>query len=155
MVAVEAAMEGEAAKLLDLAPGEAARVLLRNADEDWLSELQLSLDRQRARVDLDRILAVWNLSQSGAAELFHVTRQAIGKWRSQGVPNSRIEALADLSAATDLLVRHLKRDRIPVVVRRRAARLDGRSMLDFVEEGRYRDLLLACREMFRFGDAHA
>jgi hypothetical protein len=154
MVAKEADMASQTAQLTDLAPGEAARALLRSADEAWLSELQRSLDRHRARAGFDRVLAVWNLSQSDAAALFGVTRQAIAKWRARGVPAGRIEAVADLSAATDLLVRHLKRDRIPAVVRRGSAQLDGRSLLDLVRQGRTREVLLACRAMFRFGDAH-
>lgn len=148
-------MTGDAGTLIELAPGEAARALIQSADESWLSELQRSLDRQRARADLDRILAVWGLSQTDAARLFHVTRQAVGKWRAQGVPAGRVEALTDLAAATDLLVRRLKRDRIPGVVRRRSARLGGLSLLELVEAGRSREVLLGCREMFRFGDAHA
>jgi len=148
-------MSADAASLIELAPGEAARVLIRNADETWLSELQRSLDRHRAHADLDRILAIWGLSQSDAAKLFHVTRQAIGKWRTQGVPAGRVETLADLAAATDLLVSHLKRDRIPGVVRRPSDRLGGMSLLELVAAGRSREVLLGCREMFRFGDAHA
>jgi hypothetical protein len=66
-----------------------------------------------------------------------------------------VEAVSDLAAATDLLVRYLKRDRIPAVVRRRSALLDGRSLLELAAAGRTRDLLRACRDMFRFGDAHA
>jgi len=155
MVAVEVVMSGEPAKLIDLAPSEAARVLVQNADEAWLSELQRSLDQRRAHADLDRILAVWDLSQTDAADLFHVTRQAVSKWRAQGVPTSRIEAVTDLSAATDILVRYLKRDRIPAVVRRPSARLSGLSLLELVAAGRPRDVLLACRRMFQFGDAHA
>jgi hypothetical protein len=154
MVAIEVAMDGEMEKLINLDPGEVARVLVQNADEAWLSELQRSLDRQRADADFDRILAVWNLTQTDAAELFHVTRQAIGKWRARGVPARRIEAVADLSAATDLLVRYLKRDRIPMVVRRPSARLGGKSLVELVGAGRSRDALLACRKMFQFGDAH-
>lgn len=147
-------MGGDTAELTDLAPGEAARVLVRRADDVWLSELQRSLDRQRAHDGLDRVLSIWNLNQSDAAALFGVTRQAIAKWRSRGVPAGRIEAVADLSAATDLLVRHLKRDRIPAVVRRGSMQLGGRSLLDLVKQGRTRDVLFACRAMFRFGDAH-
>jgi hypothetical protein len=147
-------MAGDTAELTDLAPNEAARVLVRSADAVWLSELQRSLDRQRARTGFDRVLAVWNLSQTDAAGLFGVTRQAIAKWRARGVPASRIEAVADLSAATDLLIRHLKRDRIPAVVRRGSAQLDGLALLDLVDQGRTRDVLLACRRMFRFGDTH-
>jgi predicted XRE-type DNA-binding protein len=155
MVAVEVAMGRNAEKLMDLAPGEAARVLVQNADEAWLAELQRSLDQWRAHADLDHILGVWNLSQSDAAELFGVTRQAISKWRAQGAPTSRIDALADLSAATDILVRYLKRDRIPAVVRRPSDELGGRSLLDLVGAGRFEDVLGACRRMFQFGDAHA
>ena len=33
--------------------------------------------------------------------------QAVGKWRRQGAPSERAGAMVDLSAATDLLVRHL------------------------------------------------
>ncbi len=148
-------MSGSAAKLMNLAPSEAARVLVQNADEAWLAELQRSLDQQLAHSDLDHILGVWNLSQSDAAELFGVTRQAISKWRAQGVPTSRIDAVADLSAATDILVRYLKRDRIPAVVRRPSDRLGGMSLLEIVAAGRSEDVLGACRRMFQFGDAHA
>jgi hypothetical protein len=141
--------------LIDLAPGKAARILVQQADERWLSELQRSLDRERAQVDLDRILAVWGLSQAEAAELFGVSRQAIGKWRARGLPVGRLGAVTDLAAATDLLVRHLKRDRIPAVVRRRTERLGDQSLLDLVAAGRTREMLDACRRMFRFGDLHA
>ena len=148
-------MGGNAEKLMDLAPGEAARVLVQNADEAWLAELQRSLDQRRAHADLDHILGVWNLSQSDAAELFGVTRQAISKWRAQGVPTSRIDVMADLSAATDILVRYLKRDRIPAVVRRSSDGLGGQSLIELVGAGRFEDVLDACRRMFQFGDTHA
>lgn len=145
----------DALRLVELEPGEAARVLVQQADEAWLTELQRWLDQELAHVDLDRIFAVWGLSQADAAELFHVSRQAIGKWRSRGVPAGRIEAVSDLAAATDLLLRHLKRDRIPAVVRRRSAELGELSLLDLVAAGRFREVRDACRQMFRFGDVHA
>ena len=141
--------------LIGLTPDDAARVLVQRADEGWLSELQRSLDRERAQVDLDRILAVWGLSQAEAAELFRVSRQAVGKWLARGVPAGRLGAVSDLAAATDLLVRHLKRERIPAVVRRRSGRLGGASLLELVAGGRTREVLDACRAMFRFGDVHA
>lgn len=148
-------MNVHADDLIELAPGEAARILVQQADERWVSELQRSLDRERAQVDLDRILAVWGLSQTEAAELFGVSRQAISKWRARGVPVGRLGAVSDLAAATDLLVRHLKRDRIPAVVRRRTERLGNESLLDLVATGQTRETLDACRRMFRFGDVHA
>lgn len=143
------------AKLTALDPAETARTLVREADGEWLSEFTRSLRRQSARDELGRVLDAWGLSQSAAANLFGVSRQAVTKWLSRGVPEERLEAVADLSAATDLLVRYLKPSRIPAVVRRAAPRLDGgKSLIDLVAAGRTHDVLVACREMFSFGDAH-
>ncbi len=148
-------MTAEPEWLVELNPKEFAKSLVQKKDEAWLSEFTRSLNRYRARDDFDRFLAVWNLSQQAAADLFKVSRQAIGKWRTRGVPKNRIEAVAKLSAATDLLVRFLKRDRIPAVVRRPSARLGGQSLLDLAGAGRTHELLMACREMFNFGSVHA
>jgi DNA-binding transcriptional regulator YiaG len=154
MVAVEAAVTTDTASIVELDPREAAEVLVRSADEAWLRELQRSLDRRRSQIDIDRILDVWDLSQSEVARLFGVSRQAIGKWRRDGAPQAQVPALADLAAATDLLVRHLKRDRIPTVVRRPAAFQGGRSLIDMVAAGSTREVLESCRAMFAFEDAH-
>ena len=43
--------------------------------------------------------------------------------------------MADLAAATDLLDRYVKRERIPAVVRRSAPVLDGNSLLDLAAAG--------------------
>lgn len=146
------------ADLLDHDPRKIADELApiaRGANrDDWLEELGRALDRHRAHDGLARVLAVWRLSMSEAADLFGVSRQAVSKWQKRGVPNARLEAVVELAAATDLLVRYLKRDRIPAVVRRRAARLDGLSLLDLVRDGRTRDVLDACRAMFEFGNVH-
>ena len=124
-------------------------------ESDWLDEFAEALDRRRAGRALERILQAWALNQSEAARLFGVSRQALGKWLVRGVPSERVQAIADLSAATDLLVRYLKRDRIGAVVRRPAAALDGQSLLDLVAASRTRDVLEACRSMFDFESAHA
>ena len=60
-----------------------------------------------------------------------------------------------VAAATDLLVHHLKRERIPAVVRRPAEGLRGRSLLELLEHSDSAAILEACRRMFAFGDAHA
>ncbi len=96
------------------------------------------------------MLAVWGLSQAELGRLFGVTRQAVSRWLVEGAPSTQLEAFADLAAATDLLVHYLEADRIPAVVRRPAARLDGRSLIDLVEEGDTRAVLEACRSMFDF-----
>ena len=93
---------------------------------------------------------MWGLSQAEAARLFGVSRQAIGKWLYKGIPPERARAISDLAVATDLLVRYLKRDRIPAVVRRPVAALDEASLMDLLARGDTRMLLATCRDMFQF-----
>ena len=92
----------------------------------------------------------WGVSQAEAARLLGVSRQAVGKWLARGAPPARADALADLAAATELLTRYLKRDRIPAVVRRPIPALGGVSLMDLLARGDTRSLLRACRDMFRF-----
>ena len=93
---------------------------------------------------------MWALSQAEVARLFGVSRQAVGKWLRHGVPPERAGAISDLAAATDLLVRHLKSDRIPAVVRRPIPSRDGVSLMDLLAQGDTPALLAVCRDMFRF-----
>lgn len=90
----------------------------------WLDAFTECLDRRRACESFARTIEVWNLSQAETARFFGVSRQAVGKWLRRGVPLERVGAVSDLAAATDLLVLHLKRDRIPAVVRRPIQALD-------------------------------
>lgn len=121
---------------------------------EWLAAFAGELE-SRALVDqLPRVLAIWGLSASEGARLFGVSRQALSKWRTRGVPAERLEMIANLAAATDLLLRYLKVDRIPAAVRRKARRLGGRSLLDLVAEGDSRGALEACRAMFDFAAVH-
>lgn len=116
----------------------------------WLDAFAESLDRRRAGRSFLRTLQVWRMSQAEAARLLGVSRQAVGKWLRQGAPPERADALADLAAATDLLVSYLKRDRIPVVVRRPMPALGGVSLIQLLARGDTRAVLGACRNMFRF-----
>ena len=124
-------------------------------DEGWLDVFIAGLDRRRAVDALTRTTETWGLSQAEAARLFGVSRQAIGKWRRRGVPAERAGAVADLAAATELLVHHLKRDRIPAVVRRPIPALRGVSLVELLGRGDTGAVLAACRDMFRFDQAHA
>ena len=144
-------MSTDTAELIALQPAVAARELSATADPAWLAAFMRSLDLGAARADLARVLKVWGLSQAAAAELFGISRQAIGKWLKRGLPADRLESVADLAAATDVLTRHLKASRIPAVVRRPADRLDGRSLLELAGSGRTGEVLTACRRMFEFG----
>jgi hypothetical protein len=113
------------------------------------------LERLRATQPLDRTMKAWDLSHAAVGRMFNLSRQAIAKWMSVGVPAERSPAIADLAAATDLLERYVKADRIPAVVRRPAPALGGRSLLQLAESGDTAGVLAACREMFAFGDAGA
>ena len=121
----------------------------------WLDEFAEYLDRCRAGQSVARTLSVWGLSQSEAARLFGVSRQAVSKWIGAGVPVERSEAVADLAAATDLLVHYLQRDRIPAVVRRPVARMSNRSLLELLADGQTQAILAICREMFAFERAQS
>ena len=138
--------------IVDLDPREAASLVAtaRAQRRGWLDEFSEHLDRYRAGQSLARTLAVWGLSQSEAARMFGVSRQAVSKWIDDGLPVERAEAAADLAAATDLLVHYLKRDRIPAVVRRPIARMRNRSLLDLLAKGQTQVILATCRDMFAF-----
>ncbi len=143
--------------LTDLAPDEAAGWLVarQSAHDGWLDAFTESLERRRGGRELARILHVWQVSRAEAGRMFGVSRQAVTKWLDDGVPSDRTARVADLAAATDLLTHHLKRERIPAVVRRPAPALGERSLLDLWAAGETSRVLHACREMFAFGDAHA
>jgi hypothetical protein len=116
----------------------------------WLAAFAGELETQALADPLRRLLDVWGLSASEAARLFMISRQELSRWLTQGVPTSRLETVADLSAATDLLVRYLKLDRIPSTVRRKSDRLGGLSLLDLVAACDIRSTLEGCRAMVDF-----
>lgn len=130
-------------------PHEVAEQLIAEApDQNWLRILADDLDRQVRTAPLERIETLWGLSAAEAARAFGVSRQAYSKWRRSGVPAERAPALADLSAATDLLDHRVKRERIPAVVRRPAANLGGRSLFEIACEGRHAEVREAVSAMF-------
>lgn len=143
------------ATLADLDPRDAAARLLAEHDDDWVVELTDELDRQLSGRQLERVVRLWSLSRTELGALFGVSRQAVSKWIADGVPAERAPQVADLEAVTDLLDRYLRRDRIPAVVRRRADRLDGLSLMELIAAGRSSDALRLTRQMFAFTDLHA
>lgn len=130
-------------------PHDMAEQLVAQApDLDWLRALTDDLDRQLRTAPLERFLALWGVSASEAARAFGVSRQALSKWRREGVPADRAPMLAELATATDLLDRRVKRERIPAVVRRPAAELEGHSLLELARLGRHADVRAAVERMF-------
>ena len=141
---------------IGLSPDDAAEQIFaaHRHERAWLDLFTESLDR-RAAESVARTIEVWDMKQAEAARLFGVSRQAIGTWLRRGVSADRAGAVADLAAATDLLVHDLERDRIPAVVRRPIPSLGGISLMDLLARGDTQSVLAACRDMFRFERAHA
>ena len=138
-----------------LRPGELAASVVEayGGDSAWLDAFAASLDERRAAGSLARVLGLWALSQADAARLFGVSRQAVGKWLDSGPPAERRPAIAALAAASDLLVRYLKRDRIPAVVRKSIPARGGANLLELLERDGADAVLDTCRAMFEFPDA--
>jgi len=137
-----------AVPLTEMTPEEAAAVLARDADEAWTRRFVDELDRAVRTEPLERFVELWGLSNAAAARLFGVSRQAFSKWLRTGPPAARSTAVADLAAATDMLDRYVKRERIPAVVRRPASNLGDRSMIDLIADGETRTVRDAVAAMF-------
>jgi len=130
-------------------PHAVAETLITEApSRSWLRELADELDRELRTDPLRRFMSLWGLSASEVARSFGVSRQAVSKWLRSGIPVDRSPALSDLESATDLLDRHLRRERIPAVVRRPADRLGGSSLLDLVFAGRHQEVREAVVTIF-------
>lgn len=129
-------MTSRPARLTGLSPAKAAEQLSGQVGEKWARDFLHAFESRLRLAPLERLMSTWDLSASGAARVFGVSRQAVAKWRLTSVPDDRLVVLADLSAATDVLERHVRRERIPAIVRREAEFLGGVSLLDLAETGR-------------------
>lgn len=127
---------------------ELAHELADSADVAWVRELVDALDREVRRRPLERVISLWGLSNAAAARLFGVSRQAFSKWLAKGPPADRVDDVARVETITDLLERYVKRERIPAVVRRPAAVLEERSIIETLEAGNYREAADAVVAMF-------
>ncbi|MGA2036587.1 MAG: hypothetical protein ABSH04_03270 [Acidimicrobiales bacterium] len=138
----------ELTQLVHLPPGEAAARLADAADEGWAKHFLEELDR-RVRTDpVERLGARWRLSNAEIGRMFGVSRQAVSKWVLDGAPADRQGQLLELDAATELLERYVRPERIPAVVRRGAPTSDGSSLLDLAFQGRTAEVLTAVQIMF-------
>jgi DNA-binding XRE family transcriptional regulator len=90
---------------------------------------------EASEMPLERIQRLLNLNRTEMAALFGVSRQAVEKWESQGVPADRTEKLSTIAAIVDLLEAQLKPDRIPGVARRSASGYGDRSILEAIAAG--------------------
>ncbi len=129
-------------------PAAVAAQLTASHDRAWLREVVGQLDVNLRRSALERLIALWGISSAEAAGFFGVSRQAFAKWLRVGPPADRAPAVAALEDSTDLLARHLKRERIPAVVRRHSALTGERSLLEMAAAGEHEQVLDAVRTMF-------
>ena len=127
---------------------ERALEIVAAEDDSWVREFVDALDREVRRRPLERFAQLWDLSNSGAARCFGVSRQAYSKWLAAGPPPDRADDLSQVDSITDLLDRYVKRERIPAVVRRPAAVFGGVSLIEALEAGRYRQAASAVAAMF-------
>ncbi len=127
---------------------DVAAQLTASHDRTWLREVVSQLDVNLQRSALERLIALWGVSAAEAAGFFGVSRQAFAKWLRVGPPADRAPAVAALEDATELLARHLKRERIPAVVRRHSALTGERSLLQMASAGEHEQILGAVRTMF-------
>lgn len=140
-------MARPASALHRLTPRAAASAVTALGDDSWTREFLTELAAQVRPDPLERVMGSWDLSAAAMARIFGVSRQALGKWRTHGVPEERLVALADLEAATDVLERYVRPDRIPAVVRRPAEVLGGPSLLQLAEEHRFDEVRRAAAHM--------
>lgn len=148
MVAVDVGLRDNDVMDASLAPEDVARELIESADADWLRELVDALDREVRTDPLERLISLWDLSNAAAARIFGVSRQAFAKWLNAGPPADRADDVSTVDNITTMLDRYVKRERIPAVVRRRAERLDGRSVVEMLTAGEYDETVRMVRSMF-------
>jgi hypothetical protein len=137
MVAVDTRLRYDADMDTSIAPDDLARQLIESADPDWLRELVDALDREVRIEPLERLTTLWDLSNAAAARIFGVSRQAFAKWLASGPPADRVDDVVAVDNITNILDRYVRRERIPAVVRRPAANVGGRSILELLGAGDY------------------
>jgi hypothetical protein len=128
-------------------PAQIAEHIASTQDTQSIRSIIRLLDKRLAASGLERFTQLWDLSGADAARIFGVSRQAFTKWLHDGPPLDRAAAVAALEDTTDVLTRYIKRDRIPVVVRRPADMLGGASLLQLIEKGQFEEALRAARSM--------
>lgn len=129
-------------------PAAFAAQLTASHDRAWLRDVVSHLDVNLRRSSLERLIVLWGISSAEAAGFFGVSRQAFAKWLRGGPPADRANSIASLEDATELLARHIKRERIPAVVRRQSALTGGRSLLQMASNGELEQIPGAVRTMF-------
>lgn len=131
-------------------PRMAAAQLIASHEQEWVERLVAELTRRLSGRVLDHVMHLWCLSATEMGDAFGASADDVEKWVTEGPPPGHARQIADLQAISELLERHLKRDRIPDVVRRRAPGLSDESLVSMIFEGRGSEALALTRRMFAF-----
>ncbi len=123
-------------------------------DQSWVESVSEILNERLPVLSLSRILRVWHFSEREMEDILDVDEGAVDEWQQETIPNSMAQSISELAAATDLLIHHIKRDRIAAVVRRPIRCLDGQSLVALLSEEGTGSVLRACRDMFDFNSAN-
>lgn len=93
---------------------------------------------QKASVILDQLRECLGLSQEDLGAMFGVDGEAAGAWESGSleIPEIAFARVIAAHAALDRMIWLLRPDRLPEVIRRRAAAFDGERALDWILKGR-------------------
>ncbi len=109
-------------------PKAAADALMTEHPQEWVGAFVSELLNDLRAEDLSDAMRQLDLSDAQAADLFGVTRQAVAKWRKEGIPAERQPAVWDFVDAVRVLSRYLRPERMVAAVRRKNAQ--GESLLD-------------------------
>jgi AraC-like DNA-binding protein len=100
---------------------------------------------------IERIATLLGLSPSELARLLDVTREGLRRWLAgKPIASDRWQTIDALSDAVEQLTHYVNVDRLPSVVRRESAALDGSTPLNWLVAGRYRDLLQIFKRVFSY-----
>jgi len=119
-----------------------------NADGRRFSHLVWTALAEADEPELRRVLRVFGLSVTEAADLFGVRRQAVSQWLDRGVPAARAAKVTAVARVADLLDRMLVSDRVPGIARTPADAYGGLTMLEMVAADRHDELLAIVRDSF-------
>jgi DNA-binding XRE family transcriptional regulator len=104
----------------------------------------------KAEAPMERIRRALDLNRTELSSLFGVSRQAVERWETQGVPSDRQDKLSTIGAIVDLLETQLKPDRIAGVARRPAPAYGDRSILEAITAGEENLVLDELRDAFNW-----
>jgi len=143
-------------KTMNLKPGG---VVVQVRPEAFSYVVMASLDRDMEEIrddaylfKLQRVRSTLGIRPAELARLLRVSREAIRKWES-GDPISK-ERWADidkLNTTIDALVRFIRPENLPAVVRRPVPALDNATPLDWLAARRFDELISFYERVFAFG----